>query len=68
MRPPRGPSIATPMARNAATVASASAPSRKPVAADSPSASEPSITKRCETDLSPGTRTRPVSAPPGSTR
>ena len=63
-RPCSGPSMRTPMARNAASVARLSSPSRKPLTSVVPSASEPSMIERCEIDLSPGTRSSPRSTPP----
>ena len=42
-------------------VAIASAPLRKPDTRVTPVAMLPSITERCEIDLSPGTRTEPIS-------
>ena len=66
-RPSAGPSIRTPMERNAFRVARLSSPSRKPEICVVPSASEPSITDRWEMDLSPATRNSPLSAPPGWT-
>ena len=65
--PASGPSIVTPICRKAAIVLRASSPSRKPVTSVIPSAKEPSITDRCDIDLSPGTRCSPVSWPPGCT-
>ena len=66
--PSLGPSIDTPMARKAASVARASAPSRKPLTWVRPSAMAESMMERCEIDLSPGTRRRPRSEPPGLMR
>jgi hypothetical protein len=60
-------SIDTPMDWNAFIVHRQSSPSRKPVTSVRPVASDPSITERCEIDLSPGTRTWPVGLPPGET-
>ena len=56
----------TPMARNAANVASASSPSRNPLTRVVPLAKAPSIIERWEIDLSPGTLASPLIAPPGS--
>ena len=51
----RAPALA-PSARMAAAVASTSSPSSRPSISVSPTASAPSISARCEIDLSPGTR------------
>ena len=50
-------------ARAAATVASVSAERRKPVTFTGPSFTAPRRTARCDTDLSPGTRSRPRAGP-----
>ena len=47
----------------ALAVLMASSPSSMPVMRVSPTVSAPRIRERSEIDLSPGTRTRPVSAP-----
>ena len=60
-------SICTPSARSAAIVARQSSPARKPRIVVCPSASAPSISARCEIDLSPGTDMRPAAVPPGWT-
>src|SRR5439155_6584841 len=61
-------SIGTPMARNAATVASVSAEAPKPLTVTRSSHSEPTITARWLIDLSPGTVSSPTSDPAGATR
>src|SRR5690606_36990803 len=66
--PSCGPSMRTPMARKAFSVDSASSPSRNPLTSVTPSAIAPSMIDRCEMDLSPGTRTVPVTQPPGCSR
>ena len=63
-----GRSIGTPIARNASTVESVSAEEPNPSTRTRPSASEPSITLRWLTDLSPGTVSPPNSPPAGPTR
>ena len=60
--PSMGPSISTPMSRNACKVASASSPSKNPVTRVVPSARAPNIIERCDMDLSPGTRISPCMA------
>ena len=57
-----------PSARIAAAVRSTSSPSSSPSIAVSPTASAPSISARCEIDLSPGTRATPDRAPVGRDR
>ena len=52
----------------ASTVASVSSEAPKPRTTDSPSASPPSSSARCEIDLSPGTRRSPATEAAGSTR
>ena len=54
--------IGHPKARSARAVFSTSSPSSRPVIGVRPVASAPSISARCEMDLSPGTRTRPPRA------
>ena len=49
------------MARMAAAVRMTSSPSSRPVTRVSPEARPPSMTERCEIDLSPGKRARPMS-------
>ena len=44
-------------------VSRASLPSKSPLMRVSPTASAPKISERCEIDLSPGTRTWPLSGP-----
>ena len=56
-------STAAPSAFMALAVLMASSPSSMPVMRVSPTASAPRIRERSEIDLSPGTRTRPFSAP-----
>ena len=56
-------STTAPSAFMALAVLMASSPSSMPVMRVSPTASAPRIRERSEIDLSPGTRTRPVSAP-----
>ncbi len=63
--PAEGVSMRTPNCDNTAAVARVSSPSRKPLIRESPSAMAASISARCETDLSPGTRTLPCSGWPG---
>ena len=58
-------STSAPSARSAAAVRSTSSPSSRPLMVVSPSASAPNIRARCETDLSPGARTRPLSRATG---
>ena len=65
--PSLGPSILTPIWRKASKVAKLSSPSKKPFMELLPRAKEARISARCEIDLSPGTRTRPDSRPPGCT-
>ena len=63
-RPPAvvPPSAAcAPSALSAAAVASTSSPSSRPLISVRPTASAPSISARCEIDLSPGTPIRPAS-------
>ena len=52
--------MSTPSARSTPAVEWTSADSRIPVTRDSPSASAPKISERCEIDLSPGTRSSPA--------
>src|SRR5580693_7794595 len=54
-------STPAPSARIAAAVHSTSSPSSRPVISVRPTARAPSISERCEIDLSPGTRIVPVS-------
>ena len=63
-------STRAPSARTALPVLSTSSPSSKPLIRVSPTASAPRISARCEIDLSPGTRTRPLqrAAPAGGQR
>ena len=56
-------STLAPSARIALAVLSTSSPSSSPEIRVSPTESAPRIRARCEIDLSPGTRTLPVSAP-----
>src|SRR3954468_21814664 len=56
-------STLAPSARMALPVLRTSSPSSSPKIRVSPTASAPKISARCEIDLSPGTRTRPASAP-----
>ena len=62
---PPGPSpvrsTAAPSARMALAVLSTSSPSSSPEMRVSPTVSAPKMRARCEIDLSPGTRTRPLS-------
>src|SRR5690554_7435397 len=58
--PSCGPSITTPMSRNACKVARLSSPSKNPSTWVVPSAIEPNMIERCEMDLSPGTRKVPL--------
>ena len=59
---------AAPSARIAAAVRSTSSPSSRPVISVRPTASAPSISARCEIDLSPGTRQRAARAAPAAGR
>ncbi len=61
-------SISTPMADIAARVARQSSPGRKPLMSVAPSAIPPSISARCEIDLSPGTVTEASPTAEGLTR
>ncbi len=65
MRQAPGPvrSTAAPSAAMTSAVSRASSPSSSPLMRVSPTASVPKIRARCEIDLSPGTRTRPLSGP-----
>ncbi len=56
-------SIGAPSACSALAVSSTSSASSSPVSRVTPVAKAPSISARCEIDLSPGTRTRPRSGP-----
>ena len=56
-------SARAPSRRMAAAVFSTSSPSSRPWMTVSPTATAPSISDRCEIDLSPGTRMVPASAP-----
>ena len=56
---PASCTTSAPSARKAAAVHSTSSPSSRPRTVVSPSARAPNISARCETDLSPGARTRP---------
>ena len=58
-------SCRTPIADSAASVEAQSSPSRKPWISVVPSAIAPSIAARCDIDLSPGTRTSPLTWAPG---
>ena len=59
-------SIVAPSARQALAVRITSSPSRSPLIRVAPTLSRPKIIARCEIDLSPGGRRRPLSGPPGS--
>ena len=61
--PPRF-SITAPIAFIASPVRMTSSPSSRPVMRVSPEARPPNMKERCEIDLSPGTRTLPLSAEP----
>ncbi len=65
---PRGCVICTPSERSAAMVARQSPLSRKPLTRVWPSAIPPSISARCEIDLSPGTMRAPPTRLTGATR
>ena len=62
-RPSPWRSTAAPSWRQACAVRSTSSPSSRPSIFVSPMERRPRIRARCEIDLSPGTRTRPSSAP-----
>ena len=62
-----GCSMRTPSARSALKVARQSALSRNPVMRVMPSLTAPSISARCEIDLSPGTLTVPPTRATGAT-
>ena len=64
---PPGARCARPCACSARSVARQSSPARKPVMSVTPSAMPPSISARCEIDLSPGTVISPATVPPGPT-
>ena len=57
--------MATPSARIAPAVAATSAPGPSPVTRLLPSAIDPSINARCDSDLSPGTATVAAIGPGG---
>ena len=61
----RPETASAPSAFSAAAVASTSSPSSRPVISVRPTASAPSISARCEIDLSPGTRILPASGAAG---
>ena len=65
-RPRRCARPRAPSARMALAVLSTSSPSSRPEIRVSPTARAPKISARCEIDLSPGTRTRPLSGPNGA--
>ncbi len=62
-----GRSICTPSARSARNVARQSSLARNPLMRVSPLAMPPSISARCEMDLSPGTVTSPLTRTAGAT-
>src|SRR5579883_2200659 len=64
LQTPSAPRVTpAPSARIAAAVRSTSSPSSRPLTRVRPMASAPRMSARCDTDLSPGTRMRPLSAP-----